>query len=286
MTIAHSRSALLLDQVVTEFEAGRAAGAVLLLAGMLDAVATDPAEVAAWRELIAEHPVSGFIGRQSPALLARPALDALGAWPRQLHAAVGSLGFVRGLKARRELGARAAEAAWQQGQRIALFECGELGELDRLRGRALDNVVLIHRERGSAAAIAAAHVPPLTILAPHEAADQRFDLLLLGADDCSATDLALRLTAGAAMLAPGGSLLLSAFAPGHLGAGWQAVCMGRDLNCHDEPSLSAAARSAGLAIVQYRDSSGSLIWAALHHAGIFRAIQGESTWISPAPSAR
>lgn len=286
MNCTSAISAALLDQVVSEFESGRVTGAVLMLAGMLDAVATDSSEVAVCRKQIARHPLRQFLGHTTGATLSQPAPDGLSAWERQLHAAVGQLGFVRGLRVRRELGARAIEAAWQQGQRIALLDCGELGELDRLKCRALDNVVLVHRDRSSAEAIAAVHVPRLAILAPHQVANQRFDLQLATADDCPATELAARLSAIATQLAPGGSLLLSAFAPGHLGAGWQAVCMGRDLNCHDEPSLTAAARAAGLAIAHYRDSSGSLIWAALHHAGTSRAFKGESTWISPPTSAR
>lgn len=288
MTSAPALSAALLDQVVSELESGRVTSAVLTLAGMLDAVATGPEEIAACRSLIASHPIRRFLDRSSVGALARCNPAGLSVWERQLHSAVGQLGFVRGLKARRELGARAVEAAWRRGKRIALLDCGELGELDQLNGHALDNVALVHRDRRGAEAIAAGHGPSLTILDWEVALTQRFDLLLASgwADDCGAEVLNRRFRCVTAVLAPGGTLLLSSFAPGHLSAGWQAVCLGRDLHCHSETSLTAAARAAGLAITHYWDSSGSLIWAAFHHAPATGTIKGESTWISPPPSAQ
>lgn len=285
MTCMTLRSIQLLDQVVCEFESGRIGEAVLLLAGMLDAAATSPDEIAIWRHQIARHPAGRFLGHQDAARLADPAPAGLSAWERQLHAAVSQLGFARGLKARRELGARAIETAWQSGQRIALLDCGDLGELDRLRGRPLENIVLVHSDRQRAEGIASAHVPPLTILDPAAVQGRRFDLLLASADRWSLDELAARLTAAAALLAPGASLLISAFAPGHLGAGWQAVCIGEASECHDENSLTTAARAADLAITHCRDSSGSLVWAVLQQAAEGRATSGEPTWISPSPYA-
>ncbi|HQV02172.1 MULTISPECIES: hypothetical protein [unclassified Novosphingobium] len=278
MNFQSLRSLQLLDQVVGQFETGRTAEAVLLLAGMLDSAVTGPEAAEAWRRLLAGHPVSRFLGSSDPRLLADPDPQGISAWERQLHAAQSQLGFVRGLSTRRELGAKAVETAWQKGQQIALLECGELGELDRLRGLAVDNVTLVQRDRRRGEAIAARHAPPLRVLNPAEAQGLQFDLLLATADSLAAADLANQLSAYAGLLTPGASLLISAFVPGHLGAGWQAVCLGRELECHDETSLIAAARAAGLTISPYRDSSGSMIWAVLQSAASCRPTTGESTW--------
>ncbi len=247
------------DQVLGEYEAGHAGEAALMLSGMLDAALGQGERLGQLRRDFAGHPLSALCK-----LAAKPG--------NRLGEAVARLGFARGLNTRRDLGAAAIEQAWQSGKQVLLADCGERGELARLRGRALDNFALDHGDPVHRTALAGRF--GLTAPAP----EQRFDLILATgwADYCGTTELARRVEQAATRLAPAGRLLLSAFVPGHLGWGWQAVCMGRDLHCHDEDSLADLAENAGLTINQFRDGSGSLIWAELHKDGAANPAKGEA----------
>ncbi len=273
-TSLHTR--LQLDQVVGEFEAGRIAQAVLLLAGMLDTAADGADRIGALRDVLASHPLRRFLSADPAFQLAATnlpqalALIASGAAPAglsrcgdEVFRAVAGLGFARGLQERRALGAAAIEPAWRRGERIALIDCGELGELDRLHRTALDNIALRHSDAAVAALLQQQHG-----LSDFSAPDARFDVVLASsvADLRSAAELTRWLIVLAARLAPQGVLYLSSFTPGHLGFGWQAVCLGRDLVCHDETGLERCAASAGLTVRHMRGASGSLIWGELRHA--------------------
>ncbi len=238
------------DRVLGEFEAGHAGEAVLMLSGMLDASLDRGEGLAELRSAFTAHPLS---------TLCRHAAKS----GNRLGDAVSRLGFARGLAARSELGGQAIERAWQAGKQILLLDCGERGELARLQALPLDNVALEHGDPAQFALLASRHA----FAAPEPG--HRFDLILATgwADRCRSADLSDRTSRIAGRLAHGGRLLLSAFVPGHLGCGWQSVCMGRDLHCHDEDGLAAAASAAGLSITQFRDSSSSLIWAELRRAG-------------------
>lgn len=243
------------DRVLGECEAGHTGEAVLMLSGMLDTALGSGQRLAALRREFAAHPLSRICATASPV-----------GWNRRLRAAVARLGFARGLESRRELGARTIERAWQAGKQIALIGCGERGELDRLRGQALDNIALEHSDPLLARKLG------LSLPVP----GRRFDLIVATglADRTAAAALAGQVAMLGEKLAPAGSLFLSAFVPEHLGWGWQAVCLGRDLHCHDEVGLGAAAAAADLAITQFRDSSASLIWAELHKTGAASPARG------------
>lgn len=272
---------LQLDQVVGEFEAGRIAQGVLLLAGMLDTAADGAERIQALRDVLASHPLRRFLSADPALHLAATnmpqalALIASGAMPTglsrcgdEVFRAVAGLGFARGLQERRALGAAALEPAWRRGERIALIDCGELGELDRLHGTALDNIALRHSDAAVAAMLQQQHG-----LSDFSPAGARLDLVLASgvADLRSAAELIQWLIAIAARLAPQGVLYLSSFTPGHLGCGWQTACLGRDLVCHDETGLERCAASAGLTIRHMRGASGSLIWGELRHAAAAQA---------------
>ena len=247
------------DRVLGEYEAGHAGEAALMLSGMLDAALGQGERLGQLRRDFAGHPLSALCG-----MAAKPG--------NHLGEVVARLGFARGLNTRRDLGATAIEQAWQGGKQVLLADCGELGELARLRGLALDNFALEYSDPVQRAGL----VSRFGLTAPVQG--QRFDLILATgwADHCDPAELARRVDAIAARLAPAGRLLLSAFVPGHLGWGWQAVCMGRDLHCHDEDSLALVAANAGLTINQFRDGSGSLIWAELHKTGAASLVKGEA----------
>ncbi len=246
------------DKVLGECEAGHTRDAVLMLSGMLDVSLGQPGAVTTLRQEFAAHPLNQVVS-SAPRPTGHQTQTALTGRSRCLHDAVSRLGFSRGLAARAELGARAVELAWQRGEQIALLDCGELGELERLRGNAIDNIAMAHEERATEDWLRS----QFGLAAPGP--KPRYDLILATgwADDCDTDELAKRLGTAMRWLAPKGSLLLSAFVPGHLGAGWQAICLRRDLVCHAEFDLARAAALAGFGLSQFRDSSGSLIWAEL-----------------------
>lgn len=284
-TSLHTR--LQLDQVVGEFEAGRIAQGVLLLAGMLDAAADGAGRIQALRDVLTSHPLSRFLSADPALQLASTnlpqalALIASGTVPAglsrcgdEVFRAVAGLGFARGLQERRALGAAVIEPAWRRGEQIALIDCGELGELDRLRGTALDNISVRHNDAAVGALLQQQHG-----LSKSGTPDVRFDAVLASsvADLRSAAELTQWLVAHAAQLTPQGVLYLSCFAPGHLGFGWQTACLARDLVCHDETTLERCAASAGLTIRHMRGASGSLIWAELRHAAAPALQSGRGT---------
>lgn len=268
MTFNSAHIGQFLDQVFGEIEAGRAEAGVLLLAGLLDAAQPGSPEVAALRKLLAAHPLRRYLDAEprSPAL----------------SAALAQLGFIRGLSTRSALSASAIEHAWQQGKWIALLDCGEADELVRLSGRNLDDLLAAHRDAGATTRLRQSCGPSLRIAdpAPDVLGKDCFDLIVATGwpDRLPAEALAEQLTALTGNLAPAGRLLLSSFVPGHLGWGWQTICLGRDLHCHDEVALARCASHAGLAATQFRDPSGSLIWAELRTQT--PSTTGEPLWIS------
>lgn len=246
------------DRVLGEYEAGHPEEAALMLSGMLDAVLGQGERLSKLRREFFSHPLASLC-----LVAAKPG--------NRLGDAVSRLGFARGLLARRELGAQAIEQTWMGGRQILISDCGERGELRRLNGRALDNVVLEHADPLQENALRDRF--GLSAAEP----GQRFDLIVATswADNCKPSELGSQVERAAERLSPTGRLLLSAFVPGHLGWGWQAVCMGRDLHCHDEQGLAAVAAKAGLAINQFRDGSGSLIWAELQKTGAESPTRGQ-----------
>lgn len=95
------------------------------------------------------------------------------------------------------------------------------------------------------------------------------------ADHHAADDLAGTLRQMSGDLAPGGSILISSFVPGHLGLGWQLICEGRQLHCHDETALEVAASQAGLILTHFRDASDCLVWAVLRQSSENTIEKGE-----------
>lgn len=231
---------LLYNHVLGEIESGRDAAALFLLAGMLDAAATEPAHVEQWRRVLLAHPLYKFITK-----------------PGVQGGAMAELGFARGLVARVELGRNAIEAAWKRGRRILLFQCGENGELDGLKGHELGNISFESHD--------------IAPVASHY--DSIFATSL--ADQLSHQQLVTLIEQAKIRLKPGGSIFLSSFVPGHLGGVLHQICAGRSLQFHDESDLVAASAAAGCSISHFRDASNGLIWAELRVAGATSHIKGD-----------
>ena len=231
---------MLFDHVLDEIEAGRDAAALLLLAGMLDAAATEPEAAEQWRCVLLEHPLYKFITTRSVR-----------------DGAMAQLGFSRGLAARVELARKTIEAAWKRGRRILLFQCGENGELDGLKGHGLGNISFGSHD--------------IARVASHY--DSIFATSL--ADQLSHQQLVTLIEQAKIRLKLGGSIFLSSFVPGHLGGVLHQICAGRSLQFHDESDLVAASAAAGCSISHFRDASNSLIWAELRVAGATSHIQGD-----------
>ena len=171
------------DRVLGEYEAGHAGNAVLMLSGMLDAALGRGERLAELRRTFAAHPLGTMCS------LAAKSGNGLGD-------SVARLGFARGLAARRELGAQAIELAWQAGKRVLLFDCGERGELVRLKGRELENISVEHGQPNQQAVLASRY----GLVAPKP--ERRFDLILATTwpDDCAPEELATRITHAATRL--------------------------------------------------------------------------------------
>lgn len=244
----HIQPLPIFDRILDEIEGGRVSDAVLLLAGIMDAaVATHQTDI--FRQALREHPLDRFLRSQILSHLVVFAQDApppdANATEEKLFHAINRLGFARAIRARRDLGTVAVERAWQRGKRVCLYNCGELGELQRLHGKEKGNICICPKPDGTCGTCGT------------------FDLIIASstADQCDAQQLADRLSLEAEKLRPDGSILLSAFVPEHLGRGWQAFYLSDNPRCHDEADLAVAAQQSGLKISQFRDASGGLIWA-------------------------
>jgi hypothetical protein len=60
-----------------------------------------------------------------------------------------------------------------------------------------------------------------------------------------------------------GTLIISSFAPGYIGHGWQSIFLDQKIRCHDEADLEKVAHALGLGMTSFRDGSNSVIWAEL-----------------------
>jgi hypothetical protein len=81
------------------------------------------------------------------------------------------------------------------------------------------------------------------------------------ADDLTDAELLEFTRLAASRLKRGGQLCMSAFAPGHIGQGWQTIWLGRKLHCHDEAAFARFADAICATVNCFRDASGGLIWA-------------------------
>lgn len=284
----------LLDQVLSEVEAGRATEAVLMLSGMLDASSTSGQPLRCWRSALRAHPLSSllsaqlnnFSGSANPEISRKAKFRTAdrplpSAYSDTLSDSFGRLGFVRGLHARRSLSAQILVEAWRAGRQVALIDCGEQGELDSIIGHDAQNIVVRHSRKTAREYLRAKHGDNLTIEADGEgqgAPSRRFDLILASdiADQCSTDRLTSWCRDFSRQLKPSGRLIISAFVPGHLGLGLQRICTNQDLICHAEFALEAVASASNLSITHFRDSSNSLIWAELRVAGEAQVSTGQA----------
>lgn len=141
---------------------------------------------------------------------------------------VAMLGFSRAEAARRQLTSRLVKTLSETGQSVLL----------------VDYATAFDEARNTGSEPGFAH-----IIAPEIA------------DAYNEAELSRITTALAARLRSGGRLCLSAFAPNHLGLGWQTICLARQLHCHDEASFAQLATEIGATLGCFRDASGGLVWA-------------------------
>lgn len=276
----------LLDQLLSEIEAGRAAEAIWMLSGMLDASLSKDNGGHSWRSSLLGHPLfqllSNNLNKLSVANAFRSPAHAAKSVNRITPDSFSNLGFVRALEARRSLSQQTVTEAWRLGKQIALVDCGEQGELDALRARDLANIIVAHHSAIARDGLRSRHGDTLAIYAAgcfQTGLHSQYDLILANnIADGLQTDALLSACKGfATQLKPGGRIVLSAFAPGHLGQGLQQLCVNPDLVCHAEPALEAIASAAGLTISHFRDSSNSLIWVELRAAIANRPTKGAVT---------
>lgn len=265
-----------LNQVLSEIEAGHTGEALLMLSGMLDGAVTNDGDLTLWRQSLKGHPIhkivldmlaslhviknSECVDRQ---LLGAPQLIGP-AGSKAITEIVSKLGFVRAMAARRLLLQQTIGEVWRIGGRIALSEQDRIDALDGLGGLDMQNVHFLSQELHLCTSCTSVDgdIPQHDKPCPGQ-----FDLILASnlADHLEQNALA-RICAGfAERLKYDGRIVLSAFAPGHLGQGLHQLCVNPDLVCHTEETLQQTACVAGLIITSFRDASDSLIWAEMRH---------------------
>ncbi len=255
----------LLDQVLSEIETGYAPEAILMLSGMLDASLAKRNGIQCWRRSLIGHPLYQLLISHLHALsiIAAPISGKYSgkektddfpifAVTKMMASSFSKLGFVRAFAARDALSMQCVGEAWRAGKHVALYDCGTLSELNFLNGRDTTNIVTTPDCSSAREKFGNDGAHP-------------FDLIIANsiADRLSSECLKTACTRFATQLKPGGRIVLSAFAPGHLGQGLQQLCVNPDLVCHTEQTLEEVAQATGLSFSSFRDASNSLIWVEM-----------------------
>jgi hypothetical protein len=249
----------LYDSVLAEIEIGHADQAVNRLVGMLDAVELHAAFAAAAKcqlrdhmlfDLLRSDPLCSNLGRDFAADV-RGICSPTG---ERLSAITGQLPLIRALRQRHEQVEKRIVRAWEQGQSVCVIDETDVCAFDALADRARPNIV--------------AHS-----LLSFQATDTRFDLIIGArlADTLKHHALQDFLKLANLRLKQGGTVALAALRSGHQGTGWRRMCLNWHPETHDEASLIASGKAAGLNTHIYRDESDCILWCD------FRATEQKQT---------
>ena len=281
----------LLNQVLAEVEAGHATEALMMLSGMLDASVARGQGLNSWRASLTGHPLSRLLSAHLTLPVDTSNLDSacitetpvsrfspLSGATKMMAESFSRMGFVRALDARQSLSRQCVAEAWSVGKQVALFDCANLGALDELTGRDMQNIVSVSGAQTGTDFCNTSGSHSFAIHAVGANSGQQFDLILAStiADRLRKAELISACKHFAAKLKPNGRIILSAFAPGHLGVGLQQLCLNPDLVCHSEQALEDVAAAADLSITSFRDASNSLIWAELRSNSEIRKSKGDT----------
>ena len=257
------------DQVLTEIEVGQTRAGINLLVGMLDTVGLQPGSLAQAREEPRDHSLGQMLlqdplcadaqalpnnpsGRIAMISDKRAGADVSSTGHR-LFEATSDLTFARALRGRRDGFDQRLKRAWQTGRRICLLGSGSVHALELPAGGDISNITVIDPDAAACALESAA------------AAGVQFDLILAPdlADSTNSRDLSALLGLMRPCLTEGGSIVVAALLPHHIGAGWRRACMIWEPDCHDEQGLERLASAAGLSPQTYRDETNCVVWAEL-----------------------
>ncbi len=267
MVSHHTSVARLLDHLLDEVETGHADEAVLLAAGMMDRAMSDPSSARDFRDTLLAHPLHPFLIQASRSH-AEIANSADGIDDKHFGSSLRCLGSTRAGKARSEITTQWVTEAWKQGKNICLLDCGLNGELEALSHCDLSNIAIVHPDQQKLEAASSQMSQPFQALTADPVSYEpttRYDLIIAPrvADAMTQAALSRWLSRWSDSVSQDGALCISSFVPGHLGLGWQSICMGRTVNCHDEAALQQAALVARLTTHTIRDASNSLVWAEM-----------------------
>ena len=256
------------DQVLTEISGGEIHAGINLLVGMLDTVGLQAGSFARAQQELREHSLGQMLRHDPLCANADTMRQDATAWirmiadkrtaegtsstGRRLFAATSDLTLSRALRGRRQSFDQRLERAKLGGQETCLLG----GGLEPLPERNSSNITMVSRKDAAEAF--------------HAAAKSRifFDFILAPdlADQCEAVTLTDSLRQMRPCLSDGGTIVIAALHPHHIGAGWRRACLNWEPECHDEQSLERAAASAGLTAKTYRDETDCVVWGELRLA--------------------
>lgn len=181
-----------------------------------------------------------------------------------------------GVRQRRNYAEVMLDEALAAGKRVCALASGHLREVDALGNRDLGLITAVDQDPLSLARVNEAHggriklveANVMRFLRASAQSGERFDLIYtLGLTDYfdrRAMSLLHRLMH--ACLAPGGSLMVANFLPGHFAIGWMDAVMDWQLIYRDEDEMAEHAAEIGMRAHTFRDSSDSIVFCQMSEA--------------------
>ena len=283
------------DQILTVVESGNLAGGLTLLAGQLATANLNAQSMSDARKNLRAHELHRWLledpytarafhkprGYAGDAQLIdliydRTVPEATSERGRDVFAITTDFPTSAAVRARRDHAETVLLEAYTAGKRICTLACGHLREADRLIGKDLRTITAVDQDALSLDFVRARHGDNVNLVEANvihylrAAAKEgvQFDLIYtLGLTDYF-DERAMRLLHKLmkACLAPGGTILLANFLPGHLAIGWMDACMDWNLIYRDEANLKAHAAAIGMKSRTFRDAAEAIVWSEMTEA--------------------
>ncbi len=280
------------DQILNVIERGNLEGGLTLLAGQLASANLNRQSMNDARKnlrahqlhrLLLEDPYTarafhkprGYAGDAQliDLIYDRQVPDSTSDQGRSVFAVTSEFPTSAAVRSRRDHAETILLAAHQAGKKICTLACGHFREGDPLIGEDLRSITAVDQDPLSLDFVRARHSNNLNLVeanvihylraAAKEGA--QFDLIYtLGLTDYfEERAMALLHKLMKACLAPGGTILLANFLPGHLAIGWMDACMDWNLIYRDEANLEAHAAAIGMKTRTFRDPTAAIVWSEM-----------------------
>ena len=180
-----------------------------------------------------------------------PCAGPVGRTGVRLAEAIGDIAIVRALHRRWQFVDQQVARAWRDGIDICLVGSAAADAVGALCGRDLSNVT---------------RAVDLSALRKQRGATYDFICAADIADTSDASALKALFAALRQRLAPGGTAMLSALLPHHIGAGWAQTCLNWRPRQHSGPALLRLAAAARLEAQIFNDETNCIVWCVLRRA--------------------